>query len=111
MTDNGQYGGQKRMKTSTKTTENEGNGTGSGENLPALTRDEVLRLSSQTIRQLHRRVSGGQRFKVQNGDSARLAMIRALSQLLQTYASILRDHELADLEKRIAELEKTRLRE
>jgi hypothetical protein len=93
------------MKTTEKTTKNGGNGTGSGKNPPALTRDEVLRLSSQTIRQLHRRVSGGQRFKVQNGDSARLAMIRALSGLLQTYAGILRDHELADLEKRISDLE------
>jgi hypothetical protein len=93
------------MKTTEKTTENEATGAGSGKNPPSLTRDEVLRLSSQTIRQLHRRVSGGQRFKVQGGDSQRLAMIRALSQLLQTYASILKDHELADLEKRIAELE------
>lgn len=100
------------MKTTEKTTEIEGNGTGSGEIAEApLTRDQVLRLSSQTIRQLHRRVSGGQRFKVQNGDSARLAMIRALSQFLQVYSSVLRDHELADLEQRIAELEKTRLRE
>jgi hypothetical protein len=94
------------MKT-TETSENiEGNGTGSGKNAEPLTRDQVLRLSSQTIRQLHRRVSGGIRFKEQSGDSARLAMIRALSQLLQTYASVLRDHELSDLEKRIAELEK-----
>lgn len=99
------------MKTTPKTENNEESGTGSGKNLPSLTRDEVLRLSSQTIRQLHRRVSGGVRFKVQGGDSQRLAMIRALSQLLQVYSSVLRDHELADLEKRIAELEKTRLRE
>jgi len=97
------------MKTTEKTKKNEGNDSLSGKNPPALTRDEVLRLSSQTIRQLHRRVSGGQRFKVQNGDSARLAMIRALSGLLQVYSSVLKDHELADLEKRIAELEKTRL--
>ena len=96
------------MKTTETSAENEGNGTGSGKNPPSLTRDEVLRLSSQTIRQLHRRVSGGVRFKVQSGDGARLAMIRALSQLLQTYASILKDHELADLEARIAELEKTK---
>jgi hypothetical protein len=99
------------MKT-TETSENiEGNGTGSGKNAEPLTRDQVLRLSSQTIRQLHHRVSGGQRFKVQAGDPARLAMIRALSQLLQTYASILRDHEITDLEERIAELEKIRERE
>lgn len=94
------------MKTIPKTEKTEESGPGSGKNPDPLTRDEVLRLSSQTIRQLHRRVSGGVRFKVQAGDSARLAMIRALSQLLQTYASILRDHELADLEKRIAELER-----
>ena len=63
-------------------------------------------MSSQTIRQLHKRVSGGVRFKEQNGDSARLSMIRALSTLLQTYASILKDHEITELEQRITELEK-----
>jgi len=73
-----------------------------------LTRDEVLRLSSTTIRQLHHRVSGAVRFKEQNSDSAKLAFVRALTQTLQVYASILKDHELTELEARISELEKVK---
>jgi len=93
------------MKTTEKSPNLEGKGTGSGKNAEPLTRDEVLRLSSQTIRALHKRVSGT-RFKVQSSDSAKLSHIRALVQVLQVYSTILRDHELADLEKRIAELER-----
>ena len=96
------------MKNTGNSEKETGNGTGSRKSAEPLTRDQVLRLSSQTIRQLHKRVSGGQRFKVQSGDGARLAMIRALSQLLQTYASILKDHEITELEQRITELEKMR---
>jgi len=98
------------MKTSEKTTENEGNGTGSGKNAEPLTRDQVLRLSSQTIRALHKRVNGT-RFKVQGSDSAKLSHIRALVQILQVYSSLLKDNEIADLEQRIEELEKVRQRE
>lgn len=38
------------MKTIEKNTENEGTGSGSGKNPPALTRDEVLRLSPEQLR-------------------------------------------------------------
>lgn len=69
-----------------------------------LTRDEVLHLSSVTIRQLHRRTSAT-RFKTQGGDRDRLAYVRALSQFLTVYSGFLRDAEIADLEKRIAVLE------
>jgi hypothetical protein len=93
------------MKTIEKTTENEGNGTGSGKNAEPLTRDQVLRLSSQTIRALHKRVSGT-RFKVQSSDNAKLSHIRALAQVLQLYGSLLKDHEITELEARITELEK-----
>jgi len=71
-----------------------------------LSRDEVLRLSSQTIRQLHRRVSGTVRFKEQASDGAKLSHIRALVAVLQVYGSIMKDAELTDLEKRISELER-----
>jgi len=76
-----------------------------------LSRDEVLRLSSQTIRQLHKRVSGGTRFKEQSSDHAKLAHIRALTQTLQVYASVLKDHEITELDKRISELEKAKEKE
>ena len=76
-----------------------------------LTRDQVLRLSSQTIRQLHKRVSGGTRFKEQSSDHAKLAHIRALTQTLQVYASVLKDHEITELDKRISELEKAKEKE
>ena len=84
-------------------------GSGSGENSEPLTRDQVLRLSSSTIRQLHKRVSGT-RFKVQGGDSARLSHVRALAQLLQLYGGILKDHEIGELDRRITELERQRER-
>jgi len=93
------------MKTTEKSENIKGNDSLSGKKDEPLTRDQVLRLSSQTIRQLHRRVSGQVRFKEQSGDRARLAMIRALSQLLQTYSSLLRDNELVELECRISDLE------
>jgi len=100
------------MQTIEKDENVKGNGTPSGEkDKEPLTRDQVLRLSSQTIRQLHRRVSGSIRFKAQSGDAARLSHVRALSQLLQLYGTLLKDHEIDELEKRIIELEKVRLRE
>jgi hypothetical protein len=80
-------------------------GTSEEKHAPSLTREQVLRLSSSTIRQLHKRVSGT-RFKEQSGDSARLSHIRALSQLLQTYAGILKDTEISTLDQRITELER-----
>jgi diaminopimelate decarboxylase len=72
-----------------------------------LTRDQVLRLSSEVIRKLHTRVNGV-RFKEQSGDNARLSHVRALAQLLQLYGSILKDHEITELETRITELEKAK---
>ncbi|MCX6691015.1 MAG: hypothetical protein NTW33_02910 [Methanoregula sp.] len=79
----------------------------SGKNTEPLTRDQVLRLSSQTIRQLHKRVNGV-RFKVQSGDSARLSHVRSFSQLIQVYGSILKDTEITELAKRVSELEQER---
>jgi hypothetical protein len=89
-----------------ETTENEGSrGTHSGKNAEPLTRDQVLRLSSQTIMQLHKRVSGV-RFKEQSSDGAKLAHVRALVQVLQVYGGLLKDNEITELEKRITELER-----
>ncbi len=94
------------MKTKENSEINNDPGTRSGEKDAPLTRDEVLRLSSTTIRQLHRRVSGAVRFKEQSSDSAKLAFVRALTQILQVYASVLKDREITELEKRITELER-----
>jgi len=90
------------MKTPAST-ENESSPLPSGKNNP-LTRDQVLQLSSETIRQLHKRVNGV-RFKEQSSDSARLAHVRALTALMQLYAGLLKDAELIDLERRITDLE------
>lgn len=95
------------MKTTGNNEKDGRDGSASGKNVDPLTRDQVLRLSSQTIRMLHKRVSG-KRFKVQNGDSARLSHVRALAQLLQLYGNLLKDQEIEDLEKRITELEKAK---
>jgi hypothetical protein len=89
------------MKT-TGIKETESNQGPSGKNI--LTRDQVLQLSSETIRQLHQRVNGV-RFKEQSSDSARLAHVRALTALMQLYAGLLKDAELIDLERRISDLE------
>ena len=70
-----------------------------------LTREEVLKLSSETIRSLHKRISVI-RFKGQAGDRDRLAYVRALVSLLQVYSGILKDQEIEDLEKRLDALEK-----
>jgi hypothetical protein len=75
-----------------------------------LTRDDVIRLSSQLIQSLHKRVSVA-RFKEQKSDGAKLSHIRALIGILQVYGVLLRDYEIEDMEKRIAELEKMKLRE
>ena len=90
------------MKT-TEIRETESNQNPSGKNIP-LTRDQVLQLSSDTIRQLHQRVNGV-RFKEQSSDSARLAHVRALTQLIQLYSGLLKDAELIELERRISDLE------
>jgi len=95
------------MKTIEKDENVKGNDSPSEENSEWLTRDECLRLSSQMIRSLHRRVNGA-RFKEQASDGAKLSHIRALIAVLQVYGGLLRDSELIDLEKRIVELEKAR---
>ena len=105
MTDNGQmHMGTPSQNTETAGTESS-RGSKARKNEEPLTRDQVLRLSSQTIRALHTRVNGT-RFKEQAGDSAKLAYVRALSQVLQIYAALLRDSEMIDLENRIVELER-----
>jgi hypothetical protein len=70
-----------------------------------LTRDDVLRLSSQMIRSLHKRVSVA-RFKEQSSDGAKLSHIRALIAVLQVYGALLRDDEIETLKQRVEALER-----
>lgn len=93
-----------KMQTAELSGTNAGTGRDSKKNSGPLDREAVLELSSTTIRSMHKRISSV-RFKEQAGDRARIAHIRAFTALLQTYASILKDHEMADLERRITELE------
>ena len=85
-----------------------GNGQGSPfEEITAgpLTRDQVLILSSTTIRQLHKRVNVA-RFKEQRSDGARLSHVRALIAVLQVYSALLRDDDLETLKRRVEGLER-----
>jgi hypothetical protein len=68
-------------------------------------------MTSQLIRTLHKR-STARRFKPSPvTDSPRLQYARATIAAIAAYGGILKDSELEVLEKRIAELEKVRLRE
>lgn len=75
-----------------------------------ISRDELERMTSQLIRTLHKR-STSTRFKPSGHDSPRLKYARACITAIAAYGGLLKDSELEALEKRIAELEKTRLRE
>jgi len=75
-----------------------------------ISRDELERMTSQLIRTLHKR-STSIRFKPSGHDSPRLKYARACIGAIMAYGGLLKDSELEALEKRIAELEKTRLRE
>jgi len=76
-----------------------------------ISRDELERMTSQLIRTLHKR-STAHRFKPSpDTDSPRLQYARACIAAIVAYGGLLKDSEIVDLEKRIAELEKQRLRE
>lgn len=76
-----------------------------------ISREELERMTSQLIRTLHKR-STAHRFKPSpDTDSPRLQYARACIAAIQAYGGLLKDSEIAELEKRIAELERMRLRE
>ncbi len=76
-----------------------------------ISREELERMTSQLIRTLHKR-STARRFKPSpDTDSPRLQYARATIAAIAAYGGLLKDGEIADLEARIAELEKMRLRE
>ena len=67
-----------------------------GENLDPLTRNDVLRISSQLIRTLHKCVSVA-RFKQQSDDS-KLSFVRTLIAAIKAYEGILAKDEIQTLQ-------------
>jgi len=72
-----------------------------------LTRDELMRMSSQLIRILHRRTTA-HRFKPSQHDSPRLQYARATIAAITAYGGLLKDVEITELEERLTALEKWR---
>jgi len=100
-----------KMQTVSKSETGAGTASDSGKNISGpLDREQLLNLSSDLVKSLHERVMAT-RFKSRTGDRDRLAFTRALTQLLNTYSGILKDSEIADLEKRIATLEAQKQKE
>lgn len=75
-----------------------------------LTRPECMELASELIRIMHARATS-KRFKVQSMDTRRLAYARVCVPLLEGYSKLLKENDIDEMEKRITELEKVRLRE
>ena len=85
------------MKNATSTPKNHVN---------LLSRESLLSANSEIIVQLQDRLKA-KRFRVQDGDSLKLAYIRVFVQALQVQNAILKDSELDEIKKRIEALEST----
>jgi hypothetical protein len=83
------------MKTSNKPLDN---------SLNYSSRELLLKANSEIISQIQTRIRG-KRFRVQEGDSIKLAYFRVLIQALQVQNSILKDSEIDELKKRLEALE------
>lgn len=70
-----------------------------------LNRDDLLEMSEDFIKKLHRRLMA-QRFRSKSTDPALLSMMRVFLQLLQAHNNILRDREIDELNERIQKLER-----
>jgi len=66
-------------------------------------REKLISANSAVLDILYRRVAA-KRFRVQEGDSLKLGYIRAYIQALQAQNTILKDVEIDELRKEIAEL-------
>jgi hypothetical protein len=75
-----------------------------------LTRQECMELASELIRIMHARATS-KRFKAQSKDAPRLAYARVVVPLLDGYSKLLKEHDLDEMEKRLGELERVRLRD
>lgn len=83
------------MKTSNKPLDN---------SLNYSSRELLLKANSEIITQIQARIRG-KRFRVQEGDSVKLAYFRVLIQALQVQNSILKDTEIDDIKERLQVLE------
>lgn len=81
-----------------------GNGSLSDEKID---REQLLAVSTDLIRSLHRRISGP-RFRGNQHDSTKLGYARALVAAVQAHNAVLRDMEMEELERRIAALEESK---
>ena len=70
-------------------------------------REQLLAVSTDLIRSLHRRISGP-RFRGNQHDSTKLGYARALVAAVQVHNQVLRDMEMEELERRIAALEEAK---
>jgi hypothetical protein len=79
-----------------------------GDNLPetgnALSRTELLELTSALISELRAKCMAG-RFRSPDTEKLRDSKTRLLLVGIQTYGGLLRDEQIADFERRLAELE------
>ncbi len=67
-------------------------------------REQLLAVSTDLVRSLHRRISG-HRFRGNKHDGVKLGYARALATAVQVHNQVLRDMEMEELERRIADLE------
>ncbi len=72
--------------------------------LKLLTRESLLSANSELIEQLQKRLKA-KRFRVQEGDSLKLAYIRVFIQALQVQNAIMKDLDIGDFQKRLEALE------
>ena len=72
--------------------------------LKLLTRESLLNANSELIEQLQKRMKA-KRFRAQEGDSLKLAYIRAFIQTLQVQNAILKDLDIDEFQKRLEALE------
>jgi hypothetical protein len=75
-----------------------------------LSRDILMQIASDVIRELRAKGISG-RFRDPDNERLRDAKTRLLIESIKAYGGILRDCEISELESRIAELEKMRLKE
>lgn len=67
-------------------------------------RDSLIKTNAELIETLQKRVSGT-RFRPQEGEGLKIAYYRLLLNALQVQNSIIKDHELDEMKKRIEALE------
>ena len=71
---------------------------------PPVDRETLLKIATDCLTFLHRRMSV-QRFRTSPHDTTKLSYARALFAGVQAINGVLRDAEIADIEKRVADLE------